>query len=502
MMKFRINSLKFEISVLAMLILAFLLVIYSGLLLLSLRHTLYQELDESLSVKAQKINNAIESYMNVLGSDPRSFEFAVERVIAQRGEHPHKNKIEKLENLWLGQAQPLGLGTDRVLFLNSEGQAVVGSDSVDSSFSVRVPKNMLGDSANKSVFENVDLGKEHLRAILMPVRYENLRTNDHFLLLVATSRERVRYILHERLMTKIFFVLLILVISSFLSQLFAKRILKPVEEITQMARSIRHQDLSKRIHTEGVDIEMKELAEALNDMMSRLERSFKFIAEFSSHVSHELKTPLAILRGESELALRSEQSAEEYRRILKSNLEEIARMGKIIEDLLLLTKIDYQPDVFKFEEIDFVEFFKEIRDSAQILAEPKKIKISLQVPNQKLPVKADKVHLRRLFFNLINNAIKFTYPNGEIMLGVKLSGRQVLVSVTDNGVGISAENIPKVFDKFFHYNSQLTPNEPTGNGLGLSIALSIAKIHSGDIHVQSIEGKGSTFTVQLPALPA
>jgi len=494
------NSLKFKISVLAMWILAAVLIIYSGFLFLSFRFTLYQEFDDTLKSKAQRINNAVISYMDVLGYDRKSFEFAVSRVISQTGEHPHKNKIEKLENLWLGQARPLGLSEDIVVFLNSRGAPLVRSGNFPANLSFIFSKGMPSPSKNSPIFKNVDLGKRPLRAILTPVIYQNLSKDNRYIILVVTSRERIDRILRERLITKAVSIIFILVIASFLSQIFAKRVLEPVYDITRAAKNIDYKDLSFRIKAEHVDVEIQDLVDSLNNMMSRLEKSFKYIAEFSSHVSHELKTPLAILRGESEIALRSEHSPEEYKKIIQSNLEEIKRMTKIIEDLLLLTKLDYQPEVFKFEDFDLVEFFKEIGESTKILADEKKITVNVRLPDKPVELRGDKVHLRRLFFNLINNAVKFTYPNGTIGIHVEKSGGKALISITDTGVGIPKENLQKIFDKFFHYNG-VGFNDSPGNGLGLSISQSIAKIHSGEIQVQSAVGQGSTFTVRLPLPP-
>jgi two-component system heavy metal sensor histidine kinase CusS len=495
--KLHLNSLRFKVSVLAMLILTAVLVVYSTFLYITVRYTLYQDLDETLAVKAKKINNAITSYLNVLGYDDQSFEFVVNRVITRKGEHPHKNQIEKLENLWLGQSKPLGISADYVAFLDSTGRPLVYSNNLRPSVSFEMPKNAHWFLEGRPAFKNVDLGKNRLRAVFLPVTYEKMRKKKIFLIIVLTSRERVIHILQGRLITKVVSIIIILVLASFLSQIFAESVLKPVRDITQIARSINYKDLSVRIREENVDLEMRDLVDALNKMMARLEKSFMHIAEFSSHVSHELKTPLAILRGETELALRSEHSPQEYKKIIQSNLEEIRRMTKIIEDLLLLTKLDYQQRIFNFEDFDLVEFFKEIADSTKILTAEKEFILDVRLPDNPIPVHADKVHLRRLFFNLINNAIKFTQPNGAIGIHLEASGRESLISITDTGAGIPKENLQKIFDKFFHYNG-IGASDPPGNGLGLSIAQSIAKAHSGDIQVQSTVGKGSIFTVRLP----
>ena len=496
-MHLKTNTLRFKISVLAILILAFVLVVYSMLLFFSIRHTLYMELDDDLRAKAQKINNAVVSYLNVLGDDQQSFVFSVRRVISQTGSHPHENKIEKLEQLWLGQSQPLKLDSDYVLFFDPLGAPLARSRNLKVDYRLVPVKDIRSALRGRVVFINFRRGKEHLRAILVPVSYKNRLSEKRYALLVATSRERILLIMKKRLIFKTVSVLLILTIASFLSDRFVRRALKPVQEITRAAKEIDYKDLSMRLSTEGIDEEMKDLVDALNQMMSRLERSFKYIAEFSSHVSHELKTPLAILRGESELALKSKHSSEEYRSMIKSNLEEIDRMTKIVNDLLLLTKLDYQPEVFNFESFDLADFFKEMADSAKILADAKDVRVTQDMADGKhVQLYGDQAHLRRLFFNLINNAVKFTPAGGTIGLRAGLEGKYALISVSDTGVGISESNLSKIFEKFFHTEDE-TASVP-GNGLGLSIAQAVARIHDGDIQVKSAVGAGSIFTVRLP----
>ena len=223
------------------------------------------------------------------------------------------------------------------------------------------------------------------------------------------------------------------------------------------------------------------------------------MAEFCSQMSHELKTPLAIMRGECELILRSEgKPTEEYRDVIRLNLEEIIRMSKIIEDLVLLTKLEAQHGVVKFQEFDIVGFLREMTESIEALAESKDLKHEIRLPSSPIRIKGDPVHLRKVFFSLVHNAVKFTPPGGHILVEAVKKGKTVIISVSDTGIGISAENQSRVFDKFFHFEKM--SELPPGNGLGLSIAQSIIKIHAGEVLLHSATGKGSVFSVQLPVL--
>ncbi len=303
----------------------------------------------------------------------------------------------------------------------------------------------------------------------------------------------------KKLLYILFPIPLTLLFGYFIGRLIAVRILKPIKEITDTANNITHEDLSLRVKAENVDEELGCLIEAFNGMVSRLGESFEYITDSSSYIAHELKTPIAIIRGESEFALKKERDQEEYKRVINVSLEEAKRMLKIIEDLLLLTKMNYQPDILKFEQIDLTEFTRIIYEQAKILAAKKNITVNTDVPEEAGIVNADELHLRRLFLNLIDNAIKFTPVNGSIGISLKYKNQKAFVSITDTGIGIAEENMPKLFEKFFRIEGKTKDNSPS-SGLGLSIAQSIAELHDGEISVTSQAGKGSNFTVSIPLL--
>ena len=379
--------------------------------------------------------------------------------------------------------------------MNINGKSVIKSGNLQSGLLVLSPEEMEDISQGDPVFKNIKFEKRNLRVIGTPFFYGE---DKKFIIQIGTSLKPVIHLLQVRLMHIAISIPIILVLASFFGRLFSSRILRPVAEITSTARNITHEDLSLRVKTEHVDQEMKYLVDAFNNMISRLEKSFKYIAEFSSHVAHELKTPLAIIRGEADIALRKGRSPEEYKRVIKVNLEEAERMFKVIEDLLLLTKLDYRPEFFKFEVFNLTDFFEEIYEQSKILASQKDIQVSINMPEDKVLMKGDRLHLRRLFFNLIDNSIKFTPKDGKIKLNIRNEDRKVIVDISDTGIGIIEENLPKIFDKFFHID-KTSDQISHSAGLGLSIADSIVRFHQGNISVKSIPEKGSTFTVSLPS---
>ncbi|MDP2905200.1 MAG: histidine kinase dimerization/phospho-acceptor domain-containing protein, partial [Candidatus Omnitrophota bacterium] len=208
------------------------------------------------------------------------------------------------------------------------------------------------------------------------------------------------------LITVTAFVIIGLVGSMFF--LLTKRILSSVEDIAVTTRNINLKSLSGRVDTANLETEMAYLAKSINIMLERLERSFEYIKEFSSSIGHELKTPLAIIKGESEIALRKERQVEDYRKALMINIEEANRMIRIVEDLVFLAKLDYNPANIKKEVFDFIPFFADIEKRVQTLVTQKQIGLSAVIPECSVTLEGNKLHLSRLFFNLIQNAVKFT----------------------------------------------------------------------------------------------
>ncbi len=487
-MKF--NSIKFEIAVIYNFILGMILILFSAVLYL-IFSTLYEEINHELQVKALAVNRTIHAYLDVLGETPTALSTAAEKTVSLQSENPFKIKSKKVSQNWLKRSNELELDKDFMNFINSSGASIAKSKNLpDDLVGLFLKNGVLSKDGGRS-FQKITYHGQNIRVINEPFRYKE---GEEYIIQIGVIEEPITEFMQNWLYSIAISIPLILILTSFVGQLFAKRILEPVEEITKMAQNITYQDLSLRVKSKHFDDEMKNLVEAFNDMISRLERSFRHIEQFSVHAAHELKTPLTIIKGELELSLRRERDSSEYQRAIKISLEESERMIKTVEDLLLLAKLDYQPQVFDFEPIEFDSFIRKIYEQSKILAVPKNITVSLEAPRKSLLIQADPLHLRRLFFNIIENAVKFTPRGGRIDLDVKVEEKKVLTSIADSGVGISPEHLSKIFERFYR-----TTKQEDGTGLGLSIAQRIAKIHQGEIMVNSKVNQGTTFIVVLPA---
>ena len=323
--------------------------------------------------------------------------------------------------------------------------------------------------------------------------------NERMKIYVAYPLEELNEVLDNLFSSFLFLVPIAVLLSIGLGWFLASKSLKPVDEMAKTARDITAQNLNQTISHSGVNDELGRLALTFNEMIARLRSSFDQIKQFSIDASHELRTPLTIMRGEVELALHSEKTLEEYRRVLASNLEEIIRMSAIVENLLTLSKADLGRIELQHEVIPLHDVIRDLYEDSEILAEKKNITVSLDRVDE-VNVSGDKVRIRQLLLNLIDNAIKYTPENGNVSLELGQLNGMASISVRDTGIGIPSEEIPKIFDRFYRVDKART-RALGGSGLGLSIAKWIADAHGGRIEVQSELHRGSTFTVYLPAHP-
>ncbi len=276
------------------------------------------------------------------------------------------------------------------------------------------------------------------------------------------------------------------------------RCLKPLDNMAQRCRTIDINHLDQRITTANRCREAQTLVFEYNNMLERLQKEAERIRRFSGDASHELRTPLTILRGETEVALRWAKEPEEFRETLQSNMEEIKRMGRILEDLLVLSKSDAGELHLNRERINLLDIVQEIYSQAKILAADKQIDVALNINvDEEVVVAGDDLRLRQVFTNLITNAIRYTSAGGNVVIHLGRDAQHARISVCDNGIGIEDEHLPHIFERF--YRSDEARNRAAGgSGLGLAIAHSIVSAHHGEIKVTSSPGQGSDFTVILP----
>lgn len=281
----------------------------------------------------------------------------------------------------------------------------------------------------------------------------------------------------------------------------ADRALAPVENISRTMAQITTENLSRRLPEPDQHSEIGRLVQNFNRMLEQLESSFRRLRQFAADASHELRTPLTVLRGETEVALRWTKNPEEFRGILESNLEEIDRMSRIIEDLLLLAKSEAGETPMTIKTVNLNQILQELALQGKILGENKGIAVSLKLPeNLEVQVMGDELRLHQMFLNLLSNGIKYTPTGGRVDLALRVEGEQAVIDVRDTGVGMAPEHLQRIFDRF--YRIDRSRSLESGAGLGLSIVKWIVDAHQGQISVTSTPDEGSCFQVRLPLAAA
>ena len=280
----------------------------------------------------------------------------------------------------------------------------------------------------------------------------------------------------------------------------ARTALAPVDRMAAAADQITATRLDRRLEAPNPDDELGRLARTLNGMIARLERSFAEVRRFTADAAHELRTPLAVLRNAAEVALRTPREPEQYRRVLEEQLEEVERLTHLAEQLLFLCREDAGLVRPADRPVRLEALVCDVADHMRAVADEKGLALAVEGTDP-CPVRGDEGQLRRLLFNLLDNAIKYTPAGGSVAVRCRCIEGRALVTVRDTGVGIPAEHLPRIFDRFYRVDPA-RGGEAEGTGLGLAIGRSIAEAHGGSIAVESTVGRGTLVTLSLPAVPS
>jgi heavy metal sensor kinase len=479
------RSLRFKLTLWYVFILGILLISFSSFLYFTLSKSLYRDADVKLRSLAELIASESASPLSKFG-----FGNIDQALAASMNLKPIGKFIQVLD-----ESGKIGRKSDNLRDIQ-----------------LPISLNALKNASKGLITFETDrsFGNAPLRIITFPVIENNHPTR---IVQVASSLEDVEDALNTLFIILMIAVPFALMVASLGGQFLANKALKPVDNITQTARMITSQNLNQRIQPLKVKDEISRLIETFNEMISRLDQSFGQIKQFSADASHELKTPLTILKGEVEVTLRKRRTSDEYEQTLNSNLEEINRMSQIVDDLLFLSRADIGEIRLNKEEINLTEILNELVIHMNILARAKNIRIKTSNHHGDIHLFGDALRIRELFLNLIENGIKYTEDGGSIHITLtkenlphdksspnRIEGEQtefVKIIVSDTGIGIAEEDQERIFDRFFRVDKARSRDQG-GSGLGLSICQWIVEAHRGEITVASEIEKGSSFIVKLP----
>jgi heavy metal sensor kinase len=335
-------------------------------------------------------------------------------------------------------------------------------------------------------------GRDPIRVLTMPIVRDGRVAE---IIQVGMSLRPARAELARYLETLVLLIPVGVGLAALAGALIARAALRPVDEMTRTARRITAEDLRRRVEHRGSDDELDRLAGTLNDMLARLEESFTQARRFAADAAHELRTPLTVLKGGIEVALRAARSPEEYRGVLASSLEEVERLIRLAEDLLLLSRSIAGPEVDRVP-VELEPLLLEVFDVGVRLGRSAGVSVRIDDAGP-ATVQGDAMALRRAMLNVVENAVKYTAPGGKVELSLMSGDRVATITVADTGIGIEPSDAERIFEPFVRLDAA-RGRETGGTGLGLAIARSIVIAHSGTLTVDSRPGAGSRFTISLP----
>ena len=290
-------------------------------------------------------------------------------------------------------------------------------------------------------------------------------------------------------------------IFPFVGYRIARQGIRPVEEMATTARHISSTNLRERIRSDGYPLELAGLAATFNQMLDRLENSFERISRFSADIAHDLRTPVNNIRGETEVALSRERTASEYREVVESCLEEAVQLSELIGDLLFLSRADSPLASLRRERVDLGQLMGALCEYYDASAADGGISLSTRLIEKPVIADVDRSLVQRAVGNLISNALAHTPPGGDVVLSLSTASSMLHIQVSDNGEGIPAEALPRVFDRFFRVDSSRSKGAGS-SGLGLAIVQSIAMLHGGNADIESQLGRGTCVSIRIPISPA
>jgi heavy metal sensor kinase len=488
-----LRSVKFRLTLWYAFILTFLLSLFSFLLHAELARALNRDVDQRLFYEAKNLENSLKIHLKDYSDDQIPASEKLRTSISSPVRTPEKlrKSITEWEKSIKGLRRSTQMvriqGLDHSLYLSNltgwERDIIFPDFERDSAFM----------ESGRS-FQTIHFQKKPIR-----LYYHLVEIKKELLLVIqcGTSLHEVQSALQ-----RLAFIILISIPGAVAAACIAgwflvKRSFRPVDLMIREARNITAAYLKGRLPRTSVGDELDRLAETLNEMMDRIEASTRAVQDFSSDISHELRTPLAIIRGEIDLALRRPRAPEALIQTLRVIEGEVNELIRLVDDLILLVRSDAKQLRFEIRMVSLDELLAQVCDRFEQKSREKKIDFKSEVQPDVF-VKGDELYLKRLFSNLVDNAIKFTPEGGSIRVLLRSDRKHALVEVEDTGMGIEAELQTKVFSRFYR-TDQARSHE--GSGLGLNIAKAISDAHQGSIRIHSNPGKGTLVSVSLPIAP-
>jgi heavy metal sensor kinase len=486
-----VQSVRFKIILWYMLILALTLAIFSVILYRNFSQALYGDKDDLLQTRVGGIVDSIDTYWEAERME------AVTMGIKE-GPFTKINNINfaRIAQRWVEEkSDDPDLLNIIVQIFDVKGALIASSKNIQN-ISILSKKALTSELQKEKRFDTVSIefspdNPVTIRVLTIPV-VENKKVA--FIVQVASPLGTIQTALTNLKVILFLLLPLTVVLTGIIGVFLAKIALNPVDRMIDTIHQITAENLKLKVNIPDTKDEIRRLADTFNEMLERLEHAFSSQRQFIEDFAHELKTPLAVLKGEMEVALKRIRSTEEYESVLLSNLEEVNRINRIVEDLLMLARFDSSAIILEKKPLEISGLVNVIVNDIKVLADQKNISINFSAQG-KINIYGDENQMKRLFINLLDNAIKYTQRNGKVIVSVEPVEDFARIEISDTGTGIPADEIKHVFDRFYRLDKS---RHKPGFGIGLSIAKSIVDAHKGKIEVESKMNQGTTFTVFLP----
>ncbi len=485
-----IRSIRFSLTLWYAGILAVILTLFSLVLYANVRQNLRNDIRLVLTSEAESIGDAVFSFWKTENEDTRHFKNR-EQAKKDYLKELAGGELSSIVAQWADNSNELET-TRAVRVLGMDGRTLAFSQNINQWFLPINSKVLSKASKGLTFFESFQAGDgSRVLMITHPIREGG---KPLYIVQIAVSVHQMDVSLARLRLWLFCLIPATLAVTSLVGWFLASLALKPVGKMIGQVERLNEAQLHERIDEPKTGDELQDLAATFNRMMNRVERGYRRLRQFSAATSHELRTPLTVLKGEMEWALRKPRAEDDYRRVLSSQLELVNEMSKVVEQLLSVAHAEGDWTL-EWKPVWLRPVLNSVKDLYAKIAAEKKVALEL-TDSPDVCVYGERSLLERMTANLVENALKHSPPGGQVRMEVGVPNGMACLSIEDTGPGISSDELPKVFDKFFTRKVSIADGQSTGIGLGL--CRWIAEAHRGKIEVSSLPGKGSVFTVWLP----
>lgn len=380
-----------------------------------------------------------------------------------------------------------------VQIINSHGEVLARSSNLGTTRLPASTELLARLSTGETIFETLStFGDEPVRMVSMPIN----RLDAPIIIQVAGSLDDVRNVLNAASLLFVVMTLVLLAAVGGVGASLTRKVFHAIDNIVYQAHRINEANLSERLPHPGTRDEIGKLVDTLNEMLDRIERSFEVQRRFTADASHELRSPLSRLRTELEISLRRPRDTAEYQETLQSCMDEVARLTMIVEELLVLARLDAGLERGSVEAVPLNSIIQTVVERIQPMADKRDVQIIVE-PLKSIIAKIARGSIDLILTNLLDNAIKFSPPGGRVTIRLDIEETEAALSVSDTGPGIELDEQSQLFERFYRGSIART-TDVTGVGLGLALSQAIARSHGGHIEVSNIHGGGAVFIFKFP----